>query len=81
MIVDVIHVFPQPRGSLARGSFAQLISIVKMGAGVVSGWTICYTCAVFLHDFPCFYALQETDNWTISQMNVPGHIVYGRDFG
>ena len=25
---------------------------------------------------PCFYALQETDNWTISAMDVPGHIVY-----
>ena len=34
-----------------------------------------------LHDFPCFYALQETDNWTISAMDVPGHVVYGRDLG
>ena len=34
-----------------------------------------------LHDFPCFYALQETDNWTISAMDVLGHIVYGRDLG
>ena len=33
----------------------------------------------FLHDFPFFYALQETDNWTISAIDVPGHIVYGRD--
>ena len=32
-----------------------------------------------LHDFPCFYSLQETDNWTTSAMNVPGFIVDGRD--
>ena len=32
-----------------------------------------------LHDYPCFYVLQETDNWTISAMDVLGHIVYGRD--
>jgi endonuclease/exonuclease/phosphatase family metal-dependent hydrolase len=35
----------------------------------------------FLQDFPCFYALQETDNWTTSEMNVPGYIVYGHDNG
>ena len=34
-----------------------------------------------LHDFPYFYALQETDNSMISAMDVPGHIVYGRDLG
>ena len=28
-----------------------------------------------------FYALQETDNWTTSAMNPPGHIVSGRDHG
>ena len=49
--------------------------------GAVSGWTICDTNIVFLQDFPCFFALQETDSWTISAMDVPGHIVYGRDLG
>ena len=34
-----------------------------------------------LHDFPCFYDLQETGNWTISTLDVPGHIVYGGDLG
>ena len=34
-----------------------------------------------LHEFPCFYALQETDHWTTSAMNVPGYIVYGTDHG
>ena len=34
-----------------------------------------------LHDFPCFYALQETDNWKTSAMNVPGYTVYGTDHG
>ena len=32
-----------------------------------------------LHDLPCFHAIQETDNWTTSAMNVHGYIVYGRD--
>ena len=29
----------------------------------------------FLHDCHCFYALQGTDKWTTSAMNVPGYIV------
>ena len=47
----------------------------------MSGWTIYDTSKDFCTIFPCFFALQETDNWTISEMNVPGHIVYGRDLG
>ena len=35
----------------------------------------------FLHDLHCFYALQETDRWTTSAMNVPQFFVYGRDHG
>ena len=34
-----------------------------------------------LHDYPCFYTLQETDNWTTSSINGPGYIVYGTDLG
>ena len=34
-----------------------------------------------LHDYACFYALQETDNWATSAMNVPSYIVYGTDHG
>ena len=34
-----------------------------------------------LQQFPCFYALQETDNWTTSAMNVHGYIAHGRDHG
>ena len=56
-IVDVDPVFLQPRGFLARGSFAQLISTVKMGAGIVSGWTICDTstdfCMIIHVSMPC----------------------------
>ena len=33
----------------------------------------------FLHDIHYFCALQETDIWTTSAMNVPKYIVYGRD--
>ena len=33
----------------------------------------------FLLDVPCFYALQETDNWTTSAMNVLGYTACGRD--
>ena len=50
-----------------------------MGNGVVNGWTVCNT--RLLHDLPCFYALQETDNWTNFAVDVPGHIVYGCDLG
>ena len=48
--------------------------------GVVSGWTTCDTYHL-LQDYRCFYALQESDNWTISAIDVPGRIVYGRDLG
>ena len=34
-----------------------------------------------VHYHPCSHALQETDNWTTSAMNVPGYIVYGTDHG
>ena len=34
-----------------------------------------------LYELPCFYALQETDHWTTSAMNVRGYIVYGTDHG
>ena len=34
-----------------------------------------------LHNYHCFYALHETDNWTTSAMNVHGHVVYGNDHG
>ena len=81
MKADVDFVFPEQRKVLARGSFAKSISIEKIVDGVVSGWTICDTSTVFLHDFFCFFALQETNNWTISSMHVLGHIVYGRDLG
>ena len=60
---------PPPRRHLHRGS------------GVVSGWTTCDTHSGLLHDFPCFYALQETDHSTTSAINVPGYTVYGTDHG
>ena len=44
---------------------------------VVSGWTTCYINTTFLHDYPCFFALQETVKWNTSAMN----IVYGNDHG
>ena len=64
----------QPRGILARGSFNR----------ENEQWCCEWLDDLqhkqrLLHDFPCFYALQETDNWTISAMDVPGHIVYGRE--
>ena len=34
-----------------------------------------------LHDFPGFYALQATDNWTTFAINVPGYFVCIRDHG
>ena len=47
MTLDAGSVSLQPRGILARGFFAQLLSTVKMGDGVVSGWTICDTSTDF----------------------------------
>ena len=35
----------------------------------------------FLDGCSCFFALQETDSWTTSAVNVPGYIVYGNDHG
>ena len=71
----------QPRGILVRGSFAQLFSIEKMGNGVVNSWTICNTSTDFCTTFHVFTPVQEPDNWTISAMDVPGHVVFGRDLG
>ena len=51
-----------------------------MATGVVSGWTKNDT-DLFWHDFQSFHALQETDNWTTSAMNVPRNISYGCDHG
>ena len=72
---------PLPRVCCPRGSFARSISIANKG-----DW-----CCQWLDDFrhkhrilhhcPCVYALQETDKWTTSAMNVPGYIVYGNDHG
>ena len=37
----------------------------------VNGWTICDGHLFFLHDFPGFvYALQETDSWKVTEMEV-----------
>ena len=49
MTLDVESVSLQP-----RGSFAQLISIEKMGNGVVNGWTIYNTSTDFCTTFYVF---------------------------
>ena len=51
MTLDARNVSLQSRGILARGSFAQLISIKQMGNGVVNGWTICNTSTDFCMTF------------------------------
>ena len=67
-----------PRGLRLRGSFAPSVKKKVFGAAIV--WTTCDTNHI-LHDYPCVHALQETDKWTTSAMNVPGNIVYGSDHG
>ena len=54
MTLDARSVSLQPRGILARGSCAQLISTAKMGDGAVSGWTICDTSTDFCMSFRVF---------------------------
>ena len=81
MTLDARSVSLQPRGILARGSFAT-INLNRENRRWCCEWLDDLRHKHrLLHDFSCFYALQETDNWTISAMDVPGHIVYGRDLG
>ena len=47
-----------------------------MVSGVVNGLTICDTNMNCLHDYPCFLALQETDNWEVAEMQVENYTVY-----
>ena len=35
----------------------------------------------FSDDFSCFYALQELDNWEVTEMEVGNSVVHGRDYG
>ena len=81
MTLDAGSVSLQPRGILGPWLFCTINLNRENGDGVVSGWTTCDTSTYFCMTFRVFYALQETDNWTISAMYVPGHIVYGRDLG
>ena len=53
----------------------------KKVTGVVSSWTTWDTNTTFCMTTPVSYALQETDTWTTSAMNVPGYFVYGTDHG
>ena len=59
------------RASVTEASSHQSQSTEKKVTGAVSGWTTC----------DCFFALQETDNWATSSMNVPGYVVCGVDHG
>ena len=54
LTLDARNVSLQPRGILARGSFAQLTSTAKMGDGVVNGWTTCDTSTDFCTIFRVF---------------------------
>ena len=72
---------PPPRRLLHRGSFAPFISTEKKGDWCCEWLDDLKHKHHMLHEFSCFYALQETDNWTTFAMNVPGYIVYGTDHG
>ena len=78
---DVERRAPQPRRHLLRGSFAPVISTENQGDWCCEWLDGLRHKHRMLHDFPCFYALQEADPWTTSAMNVPGYIVYGTDHG
>ena len=70
---------PPPRRRLHRGSFAPSSSIEKKGEWCCE-WLFDFRHKHhILHDYPCFYDLQESDNWTTSAMNVPGYFGYGTD--
>ena len=78
---DVERRAPQPRRHLLRGSFA-LVNLHREKGDWCCEWLgdLRHRHHI-LHDLRCFYALQETDHWTTSAMNVPGYIVYGTDHG
>ena len=57
------------------------INSAEMGNGVVNGWTICCTNMDFCMTFHVFTLYQRLENWTVSAMDVPDHVVYGRDLG
>ena len=82
MTLDAESVPLQPCGILVRGSFAQLISIEKMGNGVVNGWTICNTSTDFCTTFHVFTLCKRlTIGRFLPWMRLVIFIVYGRDLG
>ena len=62
-----------------RGSFARLISIVKIVGSVLNSWTICDTNIVFARFFQ-FFVLKETDR-KVTEMEMEDFIVCGCDHG
>ena len=48
---------------------------------VVTWWTTHNTDTQFYVMFPCVFSLQETDNWIVTGLELPGYIVYGWDLG
>ena len=65
---------PPPRRHHPRGSFRTINLNREKG-----DWCCEYLDDLrhkhhFLHDYSCFFALQETDSFTTSSMNVPGHV-------
>ena len=78
MTLDAGSVSLQPRGILASGSFAQIISTAKMGDGVVSGWTTCDTSTDFCVTFRVF-TLCKIGRYLPWMCLVI--FVYGRDLG
>ena len=46
----------------------------EMCEGLVDDLQHCHS---FLRQSPCLFALQETDDWTVSEISAPGYVCYG----
>ena len=76
---DVELALRKPLISVSRGSFARLMSIVEMGK-MLGDWHLQHS-HLFLKQCPCVFALEETDNWRVTEMKVTGYVCYGWDDG
>ena len=69
----------QVKGSLDRGSFARRNR--EHGKWCCEWLDDLQHRHLLCTNFFVFCALQETDNWTVTEMEVGSYIVYGRDHG
>ena len=78
---DAVPVLRKLRVSLDHGLCLRSTLIVKMDRGVQAWWRIFATLPTVFTTKPCVFAPQETENWKVIEVMVPGYVCYGWDDG